>query len=100
MITDYTFTTPKQLLQHLNLNKRKSVGQANKGLFYNWVVKGMLWYNSNICKCKKKGMTEEQIIDGFKEIVKYSTEEQQKAVIIIGGSAAFIWNEELLGTIS
>ena len=98
MTTDFTFTTPQQLLQHLAT--RHMIANIVRGELVSWSRQATVWYNTNICKCKKKGMSEDIIIQGYKKIISYSDIERINALRVIGGSATFIWNEELLGTIS
>jgi hypothetical protein len=95
--TDYTFDSPNQLVTHL-ISKRETL-QLQQGNLLNWFRRASLWYNTSICSCKKKGLSEQIIVQGFKDIVGYSEIEKQKVKIAIGGSAAFVWNGEFLGNI-
>lgn len=84
-------TAPKEVLQQIDQRLAEDRfahiqvrSYENKGVFERWVAQARVWYDPNICGCKKKGMSDEIIVNQYKALKNLSEEEKNKAYRIIG----------------
>lgn len=90
--------TPQELLQYL-INRHGNGTddlKNNQGLFTQWYIRSRIWFDPNVCNCKKKGMSNEIMINEYKALSQLNSEEKEKAYRILGSSATVNYNEELI----
>ena len=93
--------TPQELVQYL-INRHGNGTddlKNNQGAFTQWYIRTRIWFDPNVCKCKKKNMSDEIILDEYKALPQMSAEDKEKAYRVIGSSATLNYNGELLGNI-
>jgi len=94
------FNNQKELCDYLLLKYGKSDGvlNENKGIFSIWYTTTQLWYDSSVCTCRKKGMTEDKINKLYVMLgnLKYDEIEKQKAKKIVDGNIVLMYNGEVL----
>ena len=91
-----TFDSPQGLLQHL-LTKEDQL--KTPSAIGTWYWRSKLWFDPNICGCKKKNMSLQQVEDGYRGMVYWPEGEKSIARNIVGGSFTLIMNGVTLGTI-
>jgi uncharacterized protein YqkB len=99
-------SSPLEVLQHI---ERRLVedrfahitvnAYENKGDFVNWINQAKLWYDPNVCGCKKKGLNENIVIQHFKNLKSLNSVEKQKAYKIIGESVKLRYQDEVILTL-
>jgi hypothetical protein len=84
-------STPKEVLQQIDQRMAEDrfahiqvKAYENKGVFERWVAQARVWYDPNVCGCKKKGMSDDVILNQYKAFKTLSEEEKSKAYRIIG----------------
>jgi uncharacterized protein YqkB len=97
---------PTEILQHID---RKLVEDRfahiqikafeNRGVFHNWINRARLWYDPNVCSCKKKGLNEDVLVSEFKDFKNLNTEEKNKIYKIMGEQVEFRYGEEFIVSI-
>lgn len=97
---------PKEVIQHID--KRMAEDRfahiqirsfENKGIFESWISQARLWYDPNICSCRKKGLTEEIIINRYKELSNLTQAEKNKAYRILGSPVVLKFGGETIITL-
>jgi len=98
-MADVIVQTPLELVQYLiaKYGNETAVLKENAGDFVRWFIRSRVWYDTNMCTCKKKGMSEEILLNEYKALVNMTTEEKEKAYRIVGESVVLNFNGELLG---
>jgi len=97
--TEFTVDSPKHLAvllfrieQDMKILRLKHIGI--------WYWKTKLWYNESICKCRKKGMSQDTINNEYKDLINMSESDKQEVVNLLGGKALILYlNEHLVGRI-
>ena len=65
-----------------------------------WYWKAKLWYDVDICKCRKKGLSQDTINNEYKNLINMSESDKQEVVNLLGGKALILYlNEHLVGRI-
>jgi hypothetical protein len=93
--------TPTELVQYL-INKHGNGTddlKNNQGDFTKWYIRTRVWYDPNVCKCKKKDMSDEIMLNEYRALAQMSTEDKEKAYRIIGSSATVNYNGEFVVSI-
>ena len=98
-MADVVTNTPLELMQYVltKYGNDTSVMKTNSGEFVKWFIRTRIWFDTNICTCKKKNMSLVMIENEYKALVNMSTEEKEKAYRIVGDSVVLNFNGELLG---
>jgi hypothetical protein len=91
-----TFDSPQALINYLVPHEEKMRTPSALGSWY-WRAK--LWFDPNVCGCKKKNMSLQQIEDGYRNMVNWPEGEKSVARNIAGCSFTIIMNGVTLGTI-
>lgn len=90
------FETPQEFIQHLDT--KQAMLKTPNGLS-SWYWRAKLFYDPNVCGCKKKNISEETIMSGYKSIHLMPENEKIIARSIVGGNFTLKMNGEILGTI-
>jgi hypothetical protein len=64
-----------------------------------WYWRAKLFYDPNVCGCKKKNLTEASIQEGYRNIVTHPEHEKIISRRIVGGNFTLKMNGEIIGTI-
>lgn len=88
--------SPQALIQHLSSKEEQMRTPSAIGSWY-WRAK--LWFDPNVCGCKKKNMSLQQIEDGYKNMVNWPETEKAVARNIAGGSLTLMMNGVTVGTV-
>ena len=98
-MADVVTNTPLELMQYVltKYGNDSTVMRANSGEFVKWFIRTRIWFDTNICTCKKKNMSVSMIENEYKALVNMTTEEKEKAYRIVGDSVVLNFNGELLG---
>jgi hypothetical protein len=89
--TTVVLNTPKEVLSHVDKRLQEDrlahihvKSHDNRGVFDVWMKKARLWYDTNTCGCKKKGLSEDFVLNEYKNFSTLSQEEKDKAYRILG----------------
>jgi hypothetical protein len=52
--------------------------KLESGTLFSWYTKAKNWYDPNVCSCRKKRISEENITEEYKSLVNMSIEEKEK----------------------
>lgn len=93
--------TPQELVQYLVNRHGNGTDDLknNQGTFTQWYIRTRIWYDPNVCKCKKKNMSDEIALTEYKALPQMSAEDKEKAYRIIGSSATINDNGVFIGNI-
>jgi hypothetical protein len=91
-----TFDSPQSLVGYLRSHEEKMRTPSAIGSWY-WRAK--LWFDPNVCGCKKKNMSLQQIEEGYRNILNWPENEKNTARNIVGGTFTLIMNGVTLGTV-
>jgi len=91
-----TFDSPQSLIQHLSVAEDKLKTPSALGSWY-WRAK--MFYDPNVCGCKKKNMSQGSIEDAYRNILMLPPPEKETARNIVGGSFTLTLNGVTLGTV-
>jgi len=65
-----------------------------------WYWKAKLWYDESICKCRKKGLSQDTVDNEYKNLINMSESDKQEVVNLLGGKALILYlNEHFVGRI-
>jgi len=90
------FESPQELVQYLV--DKEPMMKTPSGLG-SWYWRAKLFYDPNVCGCKKKNMSEQSITESYKIIANYPETEKIVARSIIGGNFTLKLNGDVIGTI-
>lgn len=83
--------SPKEVLEHVDKRLQEDRlahiqvrSHDNRGIFDVWMKKAKLWYDPNTCGCKKKGLSDDFVVNEYKNFSVLSKEEKDKAYRILG----------------
>lgn len=96
---EFTVNSPKYLavLLYRKEADMKTLRSKHIGVWY-WKAK--LWYDESICKCRKKGLSQDTINNEYKNLINMSESDKQEVVNLLGGKALILYlNEHLVGRI-
>lgn len=99
--TNVIVNSPQELVQYL-INRHGNGTddlKNNQGAFTQWYIRTRIWFDPNVCKCKKKNLSDEIVLNEYKALPQMSAEDKEKAYRIIGSSATLNYNGESLGNI-
>lgn len=68
----------------------------NKGQFESFYSSATLWYDTNTCGCKKKGLNQERIDELYKALKTMNDTEKTKAYRILGVPVELHFGGELI----
>jgi len=91
-----TFDSPQSLIQHLSVAEDKLKTPSALGSWY-WRAK--MFYDPNICGCKKKNMSQNTIEDSYRNLIMLPPNEKDVARNIVGSSFTIVLNGATIGTI-
>lgn len=97
-----TVDGPQALVQLIlpNEEKLKSYGGAVKPSVINfWYWRAKVFYDPNVCGCKKKNMNAQIIEQSYTNLLNLPEEEKQVVRELCGGNITLILNGVTLGTI-
>jgi hypothetical protein len=96
-------STPIEIIQHIDQRLASDRfahiqirSSENKGVFERWVAQIRVWYDPNICGCKKKGLSEDTVVNQYKQFANLSAEEKAKAYRIMGCEVEFKYGDEFI----
>ena len=98
-MADVIVNNPTELVQYVIAKTSSDTEKLkiNIGDFVKWFIRSRVWYDPNVCACKKKSLNEEMIVNEYKALVTMNAEEKEKAYRVIGDSVVLNFNGELLG---
>ena len=90
--------SPKDFVQTINslLNNEKVLEQ---GVLVRWYMKAKNWYDPNVCSCRKKGLNESLIADGYKLLTTMELSEKEKIQRWSDTKFALYLNGEFVGNL-
>jgi len=90
------FETQQEFIQYLS--SKEGMMKTPSGIS-SWYWRAKLFYDPNICGCKKKNLNEATIIEGYKTIPMLPEGEKIIARSIVGSNFTLKLNGEVIGTI-
>lgn len=91
-----SFESPKEFVQYLNDKQEMLKTPSGIGSWY-WRAK--MFYDPNVCGCKKKNMSDQIIEQGYRSLLLLPENEKMVARSIVGGNFTLKINGEFIGTV-
>ena len=93
-----TVDSPQALVQLL-LPNESQMQQYHPSNIVSWYFRAKVFYDPNTCSCKKKGMNQQTIEQGYSALVNLPEHEKIALRNLAGGNVTLVLNGVTLGTV-